>query len=70
MSKRERTLHKGRDTNGNGAVAEHDQIAARAFELWQSRGCPIGSPEEDWRVAEEELQREPEQHVKTFASTS
>lgn len=31
-------------------------IAALAYELWQGRGCPEGSPEEDWSRAEEELQ--------------
>jgi uncharacterized protein (DUF697 family) len=33
--------------------------AARAYARWQARGCPIGSPEEDWLEAEEEL-RAPE----------
>ena len=32
-------------------------IAALAYELWQERGCPIGSPEEDWFRAEQELKR-------------
>ena len=30
-------------------------VRARAYELWQARGCPIGSGEEDWFRAEEEL---------------
>jgi hypothetical protein len=33
----------------------HDEIAALAHELWQARGCPHGSPEEDWLRAETEL---------------
>ena len=33
----------------------HDEIAALAHELWQARGCPEGSPEEDWFHAVEEL---------------
>lgn len=32
-----------------------ETIAARAYELWQERGCPEGSPEVDWFQAEEEL---------------
>ncbi|HLH06522.1 MAG TPA: DUF2934 domain-containing protein [Terriglobales bacterium] len=32
------------------------EIAALAYQLWQSRGCPDGSPEEDWFRAEQELQ--------------
>jgi len=33
----------------------HDDIAALAYALWQERGCPIGSPEDDWFRAETEL---------------
>ena len=31
------------------------QIAALAHSLWEERGCPVGSPEEDWYRAEEIL---------------
>jgi hypothetical protein len=30
-------------------------VALRAYELWQARGCPVGSDQEDWFNAEEEL---------------
>jgi hypothetical protein len=33
----------------------HDDIAALAHKLWQARGCPEGSPEEDWFHAAEQL---------------
>jgi len=33
----------------------HDDIAALAHELWQARGCPDGSPQEDWFHAAEQL---------------
>ena len=33
----------------------HDEIATLAYEFWQARGCPLGSPEEDWSRAENEL---------------
>jgi hypothetical protein len=33
----------------------HDEIATLAHGLWQARGCPYGSPEEDWLRAEGEL---------------
>ena len=36
-------------------VLSTDDIAALAYRLWQERGCPIGSPEEDWFRAEELL---------------
>jgi len=33
-------------------------IAVLAYLLWEQRGCPIGSPEEDWLKAEEQLRAE------------
>ena len=38
-------------------VLEHDEIAELAYQLWVKRGCPDGSPEEDWLRAEEALLR-------------
>ena len=37
------------------ALFGHDDIAALAYTLWQARGCPQGSPEEDWFRAAHEL---------------
>lgn len=37
-------------------VAEHDEVARLAYLYWEARGCPDGSPEEDWFRAERELQ--------------
>jgi len=37
------------------AAAEYSEIAALAYELWEDRGCPIGSPEQDWFRAEQEI---------------
>src|ERR1700682_4940733 len=34
-----------------------EQIAALAYRLWQDRGCPEGTPDEDWFRAERELAR-------------
>jgi Protein of unknown function (DUF2934) len=43
-------------TTGHGVVAfGHDDIAARAYEIWQARGGKEGSPEEDWFRAVKEL---------------
>ena len=43
-------------TTGHDITAfGHDDIASLAYELWQGRGCPNGSPEEDWFHAAEEL---------------
>ncbi len=33
----------------------HNDIAALAHALWQARGCPDGSPEQDWFQAAEQL---------------
>jgi hypothetical protein len=32
-----------------------EEIATLAYELWQARGCPDGSPDEDWYRAVEIL---------------
>jgi hypothetical protein len=32
-----------------------EEIARRAYELWQSRGCPPGDGSQDWQAAEAEL---------------
>jgi len=33
----------------------HEEIAALAHQLWQDRGRPIGSPDDDWFHASEQL---------------
>ena len=47
------------ETNGTKVktadMPESGQVAALAYELWQKRGCPEGSPEADWLRAEEAL---------------
>ena len=34
---------------------DHDTVGKLAHELWQKRGCPVGSPQEDWFEAERAL---------------
>ena len=41
--------------NSGTLVSEPDHVAELAYTLWESRGCPIGSPEEDWFKAGQEL---------------
>lgn len=44
------------NANEHGIVPfGHEAIAIRAYELWLARGCPEGSPEEDWFHAAEQL---------------
>jgi len=33
------------------------KIAVLAYQFWQERGCPLGTPEEDWFRAEREIVR-------------
>jgi hypothetical protein len=35
--------------------AREEDIPALAYKLWQARGCPEGSSQEDWFRAVEEL---------------
>ena len=34
------------------------EIRELAYKLWLARGCPIGTPEEDWFRAEHELRNQ------------
>jgi DUF2934 family protein len=63
MPTQTRRIHK--PTTGNGsrevpATVNPDPaiIARLAYLYWQKRGCPIGSPEEDWSRAEQDLKKE------------
>jgi Protein of unknown function (DUF2934) len=48
--------HTQAATIGHGIAAfGHDDIAVLAHELWQARGCPDGSSQEDWFHAAEQL---------------
>jgi hypothetical protein len=37
------------------APVSQDEIARRAYEIWQARGCPEGDGGDNWRAAEAEL---------------
>jgi hypothetical protein len=53
-SQEQPTINLDADTLG----PTNDEIQARAYQCWHARGCPDGSPEEDWCRAEEELRLE------------
>ena len=41
----------------SGALSFGDEdVAVHAHELWEARGCPDGSPDEDWFRATQQLQ--------------
>ena len=39
----------------SAAGPTHEDVTTLAYSLWQARGCPEGSPEEDWFNAESTL---------------
>jgi hypothetical protein len=39
------------------SVDDHEEIARLAYAYWEARGCPIGSPEQDWYRAEDALRK-------------
>jgi hypothetical protein len=47
------------ETADKPAIAErapaHEEIARLAYHFWEARGRPLGSPEEDWFAAEQDL---------------
>jgi hypothetical protein len=46
----------GAAVNEHGmAIFGHAEIAELAHSLWEGRGCPEGSPEEDWLQAAHDL---------------
>ena len=36
-------------------IVSEEEIARRAYERWQSRGCPPSDGAEDWQAAKQEL---------------
>ncbi len=41
--------------NTTKSKVSQEDIARRAYELWQARGCPQGDGSKDWEAAEAEL---------------
>ena len=37
----------------------HEDIEKLAYQLWEERGAPVGSPEIDWERAEQTLGEDP-----------
>ena len=38
-------------------TVSENAVAALAYQIWLKRGCPIGSDQEDWFRAEEDLKK-------------
>ena len=45
----------------------HQQIALRAYEIWQERGATHGGDQADWFQAEQELWTEPDNALSSVA---
>jgi hypothetical protein len=45
-------------------LEDQEEIARLAYSYWLARGCPEDSPEEDWLLAEQELQQQHKTIVK------
>lgn len=50
------------DQDVGDPIATHssrDRVAMLAYQLWEQRGCPHGSPEIDWFEAEQLIAEQP-----------
>jgi len=47
-------MHFEHDTETESMI--HKRISERAHQLWEERGCPEGSPDEDWFMAKREIE--------------
>jgi hypothetical protein len=45
----------GSKVNAHEPAVSQEEIARRAYEIWQSRGCPSSDGTEEWQAAEAEL---------------
>ena len=59
ISPEKRGIRQTADTTERKASAliSETAVAERAHQLWQARGCPNGSDQEDWFQAEKELKQ-------------
>jgi hypothetical protein len=58
--------HVHETTVGHGIAAfGHNDIAALAYQLWEARGCPQGSPDEDWFEAVRQLRLRATTHAQS-----
>lgn len=50
--------HSGGESGIGSDDPTHEEVAARAYQHWQTRGGVHGASEEDWHRAEQELRAE------------
>lgn len=56
--------HNPNEAADNASLKE--QIAALANALWRERGCPDGSPDDDWFAAEEQIRQRRKSQIVTL----
>lgn len=47
----------------NPSQTREEMIAARAYEKWKQRGCPLGDSKQDWFAARAEIDAEMERRA-------
>ncbi len=52
------SVQRGTTMQTEPQVQQQQDIANLAYALWQERGCPQGSAQQDWIEAEQRLQAE------------
>jgi hypothetical protein len=52
-------MHGEPDTETTSQL--HKRICERAYQLWEERGCPEGSPDHDWFMAQREIEGPPQE---------
>ena len=62
MAKQTQRMHKPTTGDGSNKIShtispDQAEIARLAYLHWLDRGCPVGSPEEDWSRAEQDLKQ-------------
>ena len=57
-------MHRNALNEHGIAIFGHRETAVLAHTLWQARGCPEGSPDEDWFQASHDLRARAEVHEK------
>jgi hypothetical protein len=55
LSRQEAEHHQEHSGGAGRFTFGHKEMAALAYEYWEARGCPEGSPDEDWFRATKEL---------------
>jgi len=48
---------QARESMSASTELSYEEVARMAYFMWQDRGCPDGSPDEDWFRAEETLRQ-------------